>query len=30
MSPAFELAPFLVPVAIVVIGLFILIIKGKK
>jgi hypothetical protein len=29
MSPAFELAPFLVPVALVAIGLIVLIFKGK-
>jgi hypothetical protein len=29
MSPAFELGPFLVPVALVAIGLIVLIIKGK-
>jgi hypothetical protein len=29
MSPAFELGPFLVPVALVAIGLLVLIIKGK-
>jgi hypothetical protein len=30
VSPAFELFPFLVPVALVAIGLLVLIIKGKK
>jgi hypothetical protein len=30
MSPAFELGPFLVPVALVAIGLVLLIFKGKK
>jgi hypothetical protein len=30
MSPAFELFPFLVPVALTAIGLIVLIIKGKK
>jgi hypothetical protein len=30
MSPAFEWGPFLVPVALVVVGFLILTIKGKK
>jgi len=30
MSPAFELGPFLVPVALVAVCLVLLILKGKK
>ena len=30
MSAAFELAPFLVPVALVAVGLVLLVLKGKK
>lgn len=30
MSPAFEMGPFLVPVALTAIGLVLLIFKGKK